>query len=797
MGSYGRISIAMNVYIENNIAYNGGAMFFAGTSKLILSPGATIFFIINHAKSKGGALFYQDSQCSMYEPECFFSIYTTNPNFNILRLNHTFLYFINNSAGYIASTLYGGQLNKCELYIRTNYSKDENSYAYVALLIFRSMSKIVQYNESDSLTNISSQADEIKFCEGDNVVNQNNSISVYPGEQFNVTVAALDQSGSPVPTTVYSENHYTGDRYRLSPSGQSIQSHSCTTISFTLYSRHEDFFVIFELYPEIPCRNLGNGLSLYISILPCPLGFELSEELQWRCYCNSKILKLTSKCYILKSAARIERTKNTFWISQASNNTLIIHESRCPLDYCKDIAENVTLNYPSAQCDFNRTGIVCGQCRKNFSLALGSLHCIPCNNNYTALILFFMMAGIALIVIIFLLRLTVSVGTLNGLFFYANIIQANHQAYFPRATMNFFTTFISWLNLDLGIESCFYDGMDIYMYSWFQFLFPFYLWFLVGCIILACRYSRSIAKRLGQNPVAVLATLFLMSYSKLLQAIIVPLSWTYLTYYRRSSETRSVVWLYDASIQFFKEPKHTALGLFAVSILTIFILPYIFLLFFGHWLQGYSNWKIFSCLNRIKPFMDAYHAPYRKNTRYWPGLILLSRLGLFLTFAINTNGSESINILAVSFISLTLLALQKRVYEHWCKDLLESTFILNLGILSLATFYLKKESNDDENQLILSSISVGITFITSIGILLFHISLVFKSSNIWRENMIPFIQKSQSLSKILGVTVIKDDTAVRNVEATVLHALPTTTEVAIDLNKPLLLEISTDAATYN
>ena len=62
--------------------------------------------------------------------------------------------------------------------------------------------------------------------------------------------------------------------------------------------------------------------------------------------------------------------------------------------------------------------------------------------------------------------------------------------------------------------------------------------------------------------------------------------------------------------------------------------------------------------------------------------------------------------------------------------------------------------------------------------------------------MIPYIQRSSFLSKILGVTVINDNTTIRNVEATVLHAL-TTTEVAIDLNKPLLLEISADAATYD
>ena len=195
--------------------------------------------------------------------------------------------------------------------------------------------------------------------------------------------------------------------------------------------------------------------------------------------------------------------------------------------------------------------------------------------------------------------------------------------------------------------------------------------------------------------------------------------------------------------------------------------------------------------------MDAYHAPYRKHTRYWTGLLLLSRLGLFLTFAINANGSEGVNLLAISSVSISLLAVHRRVYEKKWKDLLESSYILNLGILSVATFYLKEESEDDKNQLILLSVSVGIAFVTFFGVLIFHISLVFKSSNIWKEQMIPYIQRSSFLSKILGITVINDNTTVRNVESTMLHALPTTTEVAIDLNKPLLLEISADAATYD
>ena len=118
--------------------------------------------------------------------------------------------------------------------------------------------------------------------------------------------------------------------------------------------------------------------------------------------------------------------------------------------------------------------------------------------------------------------------------------------------------------------------------------------------------------------------------------------------------------------------------------------------------------------------MDAYHAPYRKHTRYWTRLLLLLRLILFLIFAINANGSESVNLVAVSSVSLALLAAQRRVYAHWLKDFLESSFFLNLGIFSAATFYLKEESDSqDDKSCILSKVSIGIAFITFLGILLY------------------------------------------------------------------------------
>ena len=67
-------------------------------------------------------------------------------------------------------------------------------------------------------------------------------------------------------------------------------------------------------------------------------------------------------------------------------------------------------------------------------------------------------AGIALVIILLALNVTVAVGTLNGILFYANIVDANSDTYFWLfKTSNFATVLISWLNLDIGFDVCFID----------------------------------------------------------------------------------------------------------------------------------------------------------------------------------------------------------------------------------------------------------------------------------------------------------------------------------------------------
>ena len=206
------------------------------------------------------------------------------------------------------------------------------------------------------------------------------------------------------------------------------------------------------------------------------------------------------------------------------------------------------------------------------------------------------------------------------------LVTVNRAIFFPEPT------FIT--QLDFGTETCFFDGMDAYTKSWLQFIFPLYILSLVGLIIIANDYSSRIARLFGSNPVAVLATLFLLSYAKLLRTIIAAMFFTFLDY---PNGVHVAVWLHCGNIKYL-HGKHIVLFLVALLVLLILFLPYILLLTVGQWLQAKSNRRLFYWINKpwIKPFVDAYQAPYEDQHHYWTGVLFWLHCALFLVFSLNT-----------------------------------------------------------------------------------------------------------------------------------------------------------------
>ena len=155
----------------------------------------------------------------------------------------------------------------------------------------------------------------------------------------------------------------------------------------------------------------------------------------------------------------------------------------------------------------------------------------------------FALAGLMLVAFLLACKFTVTEGTINGFTLYANIIESNQDIYFPLKLNNHITygishTFIAWLNLDIGVEVCFFNGMTALHETWLQYIFPLYIWLIAGLLIMLSRGYDFFTN----NGTKVLATLILLSYAKLARTIMVSLS--------SERPSSMYAWYYDAHIEY-------------------------------------------------------------------------------------------------------------------------------------------------------------------------------------------------------------------------------------------------------
>ena len=138
-------------------------------------------------------------------------------------------------------------------------------------------------------------------------------------------------------------------------------------------------------------------------------------------------------------------------------------------------------------------------------------------------------------------------------------------------------------------------------------------------MIVVSNFSQRFAKQLGDNPVPVLATLILLSYTKILRTLISVLYVTYLeypTHDRRCGCMMETLTILVANASHFSSGS-VCLSLPFSSIHSCF--------FFFSVAAGYITPQALfmgpQC--QAETFHDAYHAPYKAKHRYWPGLLLV------------------------------------------------------------------------------------------------------------------------------------------------------------------------------
>ena len=243
------------------------------------------------------------------------------------------------------------------------------------------------------------------------------------------------------------------------------------------------------------------------------------------------------------------------------------------------------------------------------------------------LLVFFAAAGLLLVFFIKIFNMTVSQGTINGLIFYANVVWAYESFLLPKSYSSFdicyfLKVFLAWLNLDFGIETCFFKGLDLYRKTWLQFVFPLYLWVIAFIIVVLSRCSQSMTKVFGSNSAQVLATLFLLSHDKLLRTVITV---TLPSPANQLNGMGNLTWAFDCNLLYCRSVTHGVLFGAAICVLLLLCLPYALILLFIQPLRSCSHFHLCRLVKKLTPLFDAYTGPFNPKSQFWVGLLCLVR----------------------------------------------------------------------------------------------------------------------------------------------------------------------------
>ena len=508
----------INMTFVGNSASRGGAMALLSTQLTFKSKDSpNMTFINNSADKYGGAIYVNpDRLLPEYDyiefdnyVRCFY--YYDSDAESTVGTNYSF-YFSNNSA-FIGYDIYGASLKLCK-------------------------GITVHYESNPSPSSVSGHPTQVCRCmEHNPQCNNPTNISthnIYPSETLTIPIAIVGGDWGTTTGTVYASFRQSNITPALEPRSQYINNPNCTPVSYNVYSNQSVQLILSAYHDhDVYSSCVKNGiyypnfnvclhfslLLINLNVLPCPPGLTLRGDPPG-CDCYSVLASNGVKCNVKNGMASFSWSTD-FWMSIENNDTS--YSENCPFDYCSEAIKSME-NNSDIQCAFNRAGRLCGSCKQNYSVAIGSSHCISCSSsNNLALLIYFAAAGFLLVLFVGVLNITVTQGMINGLIFYANIVWMYQSILFPakmHGKLFFFKIFIAWLNLDFGIETCFIKDLNALVKAWLQFVFPLYIWSIAGLMIFLARYSTRVTKLFGERAVPILATIILLSYNKLLKTAV-------------------------------------------------------------------------------------------------------------------------------------------------------------------------------------------------------------------------------------------------------------------------------------
>ena len=715
------------VNFTGNEASSGAAINMKGNSLLYFMGGSECVMSRNHASYLGGAIYAVVSRISN---KCAFQ-FEESSHFPISVI------FSNNSAFHSGSSIYAYPVFDC------NVSKfTEIPHTNSGLHMYTKFFNFSNHYSKPQL-DFSTVPSRINLIDVDNLTRV-----LYPGQKYCVNVSVKDLVFRNVYGIVNVEMLLNMTSVRIKILSVYKQDH--TEIQLLAHSSTDTLNKPINQTIQFSLAQFPNvkPVMYNVSIHPCPVGFSLHSGF---CNCSQALINVGKTKQVHPSCdinTQIVTLKSIHlsWvglINNGSRDSVFGVSVFCPEGQCltlkrrsyfsekdKILVYNQERNSTSNVCTFGREGPLCGQCVHGLSLVFGSLDCHVCkvSTNYWLYTLTSLVYGLVVVFLLYSLKLTLVNGTLNGLIFIVQLCNVELQnviydgvSISGNLLFKIMYGLFSVLNLDFSVPICLYNGMSMSWKSGLSLLFPVYLLTLVVLIIILSHYSTWISNRTSHLSVQVLVTLVYLSFFKLLLAIIHV--FTQAEIYTDQGVMN--VWFWDGSMEYLGTD-HIYLVIFSLIVGVPLTVPFIVILLFAKPIQ-----KISLINQRLQPFIEAVHGPYREHKKHWFVLRLLLVIIIHVLYAIFRGLNVGIlYIIAGSIVGFFLIA---QAYARPMKvnvlNKLESCIGIIVLFFYFIIWYLEVKS-DFVGVTIMGSACIIFIFTYFLCVVLYHFMLV---TGIWTK----------------------------------------------------------------
>ena len=665
-----------NVTFLNNSGVFGGALRILASSFVVFHNYSHIVFRKNAAAVQGGAIYADFSggiasyiyyDCIVYFDRIDLLCLGTNGCPDV-RTSTARIEFFNNTAK-SGSIMFGSTLDTCPWGAQLKQKLGRKDSLLFDIL-YSNLSSVFNFNgvPPTSTDIVSTPTKSI-------MVHGSPSVPVKPGQKFYINVTGQDHFDREIPLVLTSLSAISDTGYIVSTLGDSgywfTGQGKLTPASVRGYTYQRNVSV------DLFATDSLAQTSFVIQLAECAPGFHY-DNVMYTCECDEAVLEQTSVA--CSPSTQTFDVPSSRWIGLDEDNQLVY--SVCLFDYCELGERNITPPDFDTQCHrgYNRGGLLCGMCKENYSIGFATNRCLKCTNNFGLWwIPFFAVAGIVIILGITFLRITIADGYLNGILLYCNIVALYETTLLSDTPLSQYFVAISFLNLNLGIESCFFQGMGQLTRVGLQFIFPLYLYFLmIGITILAKfsqRFSRILAGS-GFSATKLFATLMIMTYTSVFETCAQVLAAVEI---KTLSGKHSIRWRLDPSQEYFSGV-HAFLGIFSILLFALYIIPFPLLLIFQN-IAFKIKW-----VRRLKPIYDVFGAPFKPKFRFWIGLRLLLRV-VPLAFISALSSPLNVALLGIAVLVLLFVQVLASPFDGEARNGFDVFFLCNIILLSIFSLY--------------------------------------------------------------------------------------------------------------